>query len=196
MISQWEGIENTFGPIRVFLSRFSASQCLVPRTKSLDSGWWFGSRGEEDGKDDDGPGVIKTAPDSSSTASTLLWLHEWLSPGWVECGHLTPSHQISVFIWVWECAPGRAVTIRITLVTLRTRILRWFKMDITISVLLLIWLTSEWLSSGLFILFTSHTLYTHVTMSVVTISWPGPGSAFLAISGSLSGMMQTLTQLC
>ena len=30
-------------------------------------------------------------------------------------------------------------------------------MDITISVLLLIWLTSKWLSSGLFILLSGHT---------------------------------------
>ena len=97
----------------------------------------------------------------------LSWLHEWLSPGWAECGH--PWSPDLSFLSESK-APGRAVTIRITLDTLRTRILRWFKMDITISVLLLIWLTSEWLSSGLFILFTSHT---HVAMSVVSDQDPG-----------------------
>lgn len=117
--------------------------------------------------------------------------------------------QISLFIW--DRSSGQtAVTIRITLVTLRTRILPWHNMDITITVLLLIWLTSKWLSSGLFILLAGHTrpgLSAPVSMCgdvsgqweawVLTHPDQGPwGPHRPHSSPSLSGMMQTLTQLC
>ena len=77
----------------------------------------------------------------------LHWLHEWLGLRCLECGH--PGPLVTRYHFPSESSGQTAVTISFTLVTRHTRILRLINLDITISVLPLIRLTSKWLCAGL-----------------------------------------------
>ena len=136
--------------------------------------------------------------------------HEWLRPGCRNVVTISPLvtrqpiiPHISLFIWELQadCSDHQN-----HIGHTPYRILPWHNMDITISVLLLIWLTSKWLSSGLFILLAGHTRLIsprdHVwrcqwSVWVWWLSWPGtPGSTPATFLPIWWGMMQTLTQLC
>ena len=200
--SQWVGLRNLFGPMRGFNVTHFWFSVLCHQQKVLIADGDLAAA-EEDGRDDDDPGVIKTAPDSSSTASAFLsrWM---IAPrvrvlvtrslnSVVTCHGFKPHFS--------SCSGLARPAIRITLVTRRSLNIKIVNMDITISLLLLIWPTLKWLSAGPFILLAAHTQPSLSSLIWPTLSvlvhvwrcqwsedvnadspWPGPGTSTFLLS--------------
>ena len=174
----------------------------MPPTKSLYRWWWFGSSG--------GGWQGWWRPWSHQDRSRFLlhrlrFLSRWMiAPrvrvlvtrslnSVVTCHGFKPHFS--------SCSGLARPAIRITLVTRRSLNIKIVNMDITISLLLLIWPTLKWLSAGPFILLAAHTQPSLSSLIWPTLSvlvhvwrcqwsedvnadspWPGPGTSTFLLS--------------